>query len=214
MKKVDLMIFDFDGTLADTRMDLCDAVNFTLEKMGLPPRKQEEIIAFVGDGIAELIKRALGEKNLNSYPEAMKIFTGYYQEHLLDSTVLYPGVQEALSYFSRRRKVVMTNKRHDYAVAIAKGLGIEKHFLEIIGDGSTPYKKPDKRLVEDLLHSYGCSREKVIVIGDGMNDVILAKNSGVASCVFLNGLGSRKKLIKAEADYYCERLFEISALFD
>lgn len=92
-------------------------------------------------------------------------------------------------------------------------MGIEKYFEEIIGDGSFPYRKPDKRLVDYLLDKYKLEKEKVVIIGDGLNDIALAKNSGILSCAYLNGLGKRIDLLAARADYYCKSLGEISSVF-
>lgn len=213
MKEIDLMIFDFDGTLADTGLDLANAVNFTLSQMGFSQKKYQEIIAFIGDGVVELIKRALGKDNIQHLAEALKIFGNHYGEHLLDSTTLYDGVSEVLSHFHQKKKIVMTNKRYEYTVAILRGLNIEKNFVKIIGDGSTPYRKPDRRLIDFLLTEHNSARDRIVIIGDGVNDVKLAKNSGILSCGYLNGLGNREELIKAKADYYCENISEIKSLF-
>jgi len=213
MKEVDLMIFDFDGTLADTGVDLAWAVNNTLDQMGYKRKTREEIITFVGDGITELIRKVLGNGQSDRYSEALGLFRSYYEEHLLDNTVLYPDVADVLNHFHGKPKIIMTNKLQSYAETIARGLNIDNNFIEIIGDGSTPYKKPDKRLIEYLLSKYGGKKEKMIIIGDGMNDINLAKNSGISSCIYLNGLGNRKELLSAKADYYCESLSEIKFLF-
>jgi phosphoglycolate phosphatase len=213
MRDVDLMIFDFDGTLADTGADLARAVNYTLDQVGLPEITEAEIKTFVGDGVVKLIERALGADCSEHYPVALKIFSDYYGAHLLDNTVLHPGVIELLENFQHKSKVILTNKRYNFTVAISRGLGIEKYFLEIIGDGSLPYRKPDKRLVEYLLNKYSILNNKTVVIGDGINDIKLAQNSGIESCVYLNGLGKREELLAANADYYCESLFEIKSFF-
>jgi HAD superfamily hydrolase (TIGR01549 family) len=126
---------------------------------------------------------------------------------------LCPEAEEILKYFQHKNKVILTNKRYNFTMAISHGLGIEKYFIEIIGDGSLPYKKPDKRLVDYLLHKYSKEKEKTVIIGDGINDINLAKNSGILSCSCLNGLGKREDLLTANADYYCENILEISSLF-
>jgi len=213
MKNVDLMIFDFDGTLVSTGADLAAAVNYTLEKLGCPVKKHEEIITFVGDGVVKLIERALGPERHEFYPHALEIFSSYYSEHLLDNTSLCPGVKEVLEYFRHKTKVILTNKRYNFTLAISKGLGIEKYFAEIVGDGSMPYRKPDKRLIDYLLHNHEKKAEKTVIIGDGINDVNLAKNSGIICCAYLNGLGKRDVLLAAGADYYCENLSEIKSFF-
>lgn len=213
MKEVDLIIFDFDGTLVSTGADLIASVNYTLEQLGCGIRRDDEIISFVGDGVKELIERSLGKDHLNLYPDALKIFSSHYGEHFLDNTVLYPGAKELLRHFQHKRKIILTNKRYPFTLAMCRGLSIEKYFAEIIGDGSFPYRKPDKRLVDYLLNKYSVEKEKVVIIGDGINDVTLAKNSGILSCAFLNGLGKRIDLLAAHADYYCESLSEIESFF-
>jgi len=213
MREVDLMIFDFDGTLVSTGADLIASVNYTLGRLGCGLRGDDEIISFIGDGVKELIERSLGKDNQSLYPEALKIFSSHYGEHFLDNTVLYPGAKELLEHFRHKKKVILTNKRYPFTLAISKGLGIEKYFEEIIGDGSFPYRKPDKRLVDYLLDKYKLEKEKVVIIGDGLNDIALAKNSGILSCAYLNGLGKRIDLLAACADYYCKSLGEISSVF-
>ncbi|OGP66386.1 MAG: hypothetical protein A2W27_01275 [Deltaproteobacteria bacterium RBG_16_44_11] len=213
MKQIDLMIFDFDGTLASSGADLALAVNFTLNKLLLKPRTQQEIINFVGDGINKLIDRALGRDNLKYHEEAMTIFNDYYREHLLDNTKLYPHALEVLEKFADKKKIILTNKRHKYTLAIAQGLNIAKYFVEIVGADSTPFQKPDKRLMEYLMNKYGPEKKRTIIIGDGVNDIMLAKNSGILSCAYLNGLGNRQELLSLNADYYCESLMEINSLF-
>jgi phosphoglycolate phosphatase len=213
MVEVDLMIFDFDGTLVSTGTDLANSVNYTLNKLGLKQKREDEIIAFVGDGVTKLIERALGQDYHEYYPEAIKIFGSYYSEHLLDNTVLCPGAEEILKYFQHKNKVILTNKRYNFTKAISHGLGIEKYFIEIIGDGSLPYRKPDKRLVDYLLHRYSKKKDKTVIIGDGINDVNQAKNSGILSCSCLNGLGKKEDLLAANADYYCENILEVKSFF-
>lgn len=212
MKEVDLMIFDFDGTLVSTGSDLIASVNYTLDQLGLEQREGNEIISFVGDGVNELIQRALGDDHLADYLKAIEIFTGYYRKHLLDNAALYPGVEEMLKHFKDKKKVILTNKRHNFTLDISHGLGLEKYFVEIIGDGCFPYRKPDRRLVEYLLDKYDVEKGKTVIVGDGLNDIALAKNSGILSCAFLKGLGKAEDLLAAKPDYYCNSLSEISSL--
>jgi len=213
MKKVDLMIFDFDGTLADTGADLVSSINQTLTSMRLDPRSPEEIISFVGDGVKKLMERSLGESNKGRLEEAMSIFSGHYEKHLLDQTVLCPHIEDVLKYFNHKMKVILTNKSYHLTLAIARGLHIDRYFMEIVGADSTPFQKPDQRVVEYLLDKYNVAAQKAVIIGDGVNDIAVAKNAGILSCAYLNGLGNRETLLKMEADFYCENLMEINSLF-
>ena len=213
MKKLDLMIFDLDGTLVSSGADLVHSVNHALEVLKLQKKSKEEIISFVGDGVNKLMERALGQENIRYHEEAMKIFTDYYGKHLLDNTMLYSHVEDVLENYKNKIKIILTNKRYEFTLMIARGLNIEKYFAEIIGIDSTPFIKPDCRIIEHLLGKYGAAKEKTLITGDGINDIITAKNSGILSCACLNGLGNRNDLLSLNADYYCEDILEINSLF-
>jgi phosphoglycolate phosphatase len=214
MEKINLMIFDFDGTIVNTGDDLAAAVNYSLDKLGIPLLKNEDIIGYIGDGVKMLIERSLGNAFPEKFDEALSIFMTYYGEHLLDSTVLYPGVLEILDHYKSKVKVVVTNKLYSYTLRIAEELDIANYFDKIIGMDSAPYKKPDSRLLDPLIEEYGAERHHTIVIGDGINDILLAKNAGVVSCALLDGLGSRDKLLQLKPDYVCENIIELIKLFE
>ena len=213
MKKVDLMIFDFDGTLVSTGADLIQAINYMLNTLTLKEKPEKEILSFIGDGISKLIEKALGQDHIKYHEEAMIIFTDYYGKHLLDNTGLCPQVGKVLKYFGNKTKIILTNKRYNFTSAIAQGLNIAQYFVEIIGADSTPFQKPDRRVIDYILNKYGVAKENTLIIGDGINDIAVAKNSGILSCAYLNGLGNRNDLLNLKADYYCEDLLEINSLF-
>jgi phosphoglycolate phosphatase len=213
MKAVELMIFDFDGILVNSGADLVNAVNYTLSQLSLPVLQEKKIISFIGDGVQKLMERSLGSFFPEYFAEAMKIFDLYYTEHLMDNTAPYPGVETVLSHFCNKKKIIMTNKQYQYTVELTDALHLTDYFDEIIGADSRPYRKPDRRLVDPLLDSYGVPPEQAVVVGDGINDVLLAKNAGLISCAFLNGLGSRGELLSLQPDFVCERLPEMMQFF-
>ena len=208
-----MMIFDFDGTLVSTGDDLADSVNYTLRTLDLEEKSKNEIIGFVGDGISKLMERALGQGALGLHEKAMIIFAEYYDRNLLRNTVLYPHVKDVLKYYENKKKIILTNKRHKFTIKIAQGLNIDQYFSEIIGIDSLPFSKPDRRITEYLLEKYTFSKENTVIVGDGINDILAARNGGVLSCACLNGLGNRNDLLKMKADYYCEDLREMTSLF-
>ena len=181
MKPVDLMMFDFDGTLADTGEDIAASVNHALTALGLGSLPVDVILGFVGDGLRILMERALGADDRAKLEEAMKFFLCHYEKHLLDHTRLYPAAEEMLNHFHSKKKVILTNKRYYLTMAIAKGLKIDRRFLEIVGSDSTPFQKPDGRVVAYLLEKYGVAPSRAVLIGDSVNDVAAAKNAGVLS---------------------------------
>jgi phosphoglycolate phosphatase len=121
--EVDLLIFDLDGTLIESKWDIADSVNLTLRDLGVPERSQEEIFGFVGDGVKKLLRLAVGEGKTDLYDEALRIFRGHYLDHCLDRTVFYPGIDKVLTHFSAKPKAVATNKSIEYTNVILNGLG-------------------------------------------------------------------------------------------
>jgi phosphoglycolate phosphatase len=160
-----------------------------------------------------LIEKSLGENYKGRLEEAMSIFSGHYEKHLMDQTVLCPHIEDVLKYFNHKMKVILTNKRYHLTLAIAHALRIDRYFMEIVGADSTPFQKPDQRVVEYLLTKYNADPQKTVIIGDGVNDIAVAKNAGILSCAYLNGLGNQRTLLRMEADFYCENLMEINSLF-
>ena len=213
MRKIELMIFDFDGTLVYSGGDLANSVNHALGELGLPVLDTEKIIGFVGDGVAKLVERSLGDEHIDRFDEAMELFRVHYSKHLIDTTTLYPGVLDMLDYFSDTSKLIITNKPYDYTIRIAKALGIAGYFDEVIGGDSLSIRKPDREMLTPLLGRYGVTRTDTVVIGDGINDILLAKNTGTLSCALLNGLGARDKLLSLKPDYWCEDIAELRELF-
>jgi len=213
MKPVDLMVFDFDGTLVNSGDDIASSVNYALESLGLPVKERKEILGFIGDGVQKLIQRSLEPGSPDRFAEAMEIFSNHYMQHMLDTTTLCTSVREVLEHFHEKKKIIVTNKRMRFTVAMTDAMDITKYFDEIIGADSTPYRKPDPRLLLPLLEKYGAARERTVVIGDGVNDIILAKETGVLSCALVNGLTDRESLLYLEPDYICETAWELTALF-
>jgi phosphoglycolate phosphatase len=192
--------------------DLTAGVNHALKTLGIPALPLETILGFVGDGIPVLMKRALGPYAIEYYGRSMDLFTDYYREHLLDHTTLYPDVPEVLDHFDRKKKIIVTNKTQEFALKITQALGIAAHFREIIGEGSIPFTKPDPRLLQLAMLKWRVTRERTVVIGDGINDVLLARNAGTLSCAFLNGITARDKLLALAPDLICEALSDLKFL--
>lgn len=212
MIAVKLMVFDLDGTLADTGEDLAGSVNRTLEAMGIGKRPEREILGFVGDGVQRLMKRSLGKGHEHRFEEALARFRDIYAEHLLDHTALYPGVQEVLRHFSDKEKILITNKSRDFTLTLCGALGIASFFRELIAGDSHEFMKPDPRLLLPLLDRYRASRAETLVVGDGKNDILLARNAGVRSCAFLNGIGKREELLELRPDYVIERMSDLEQI--
>ena len=144
-KAVDLVMFDLDGTLADTGHDLADAVNFTRAHFQLSPLPDTMVYANVGRGVEHLLKHSLPEEGADRFPEVMQVFLAHYETHLLDRTVLYPGVRDVLRYFRGKKRLVVSNKMLRLTLAVVRGLGVAEQFDHILGGVARSRKNPTRR---------------------------------------------------------------------
>jgi len=185
-----LLIFDLDGTLIDSRLDLVYSVNATLEHLGRAPLAHEVIESYVGNGVAALVHRALGPCAFEEQVKhAQEFFLDYYRAHMLDNTVLYRGVREALEALGGRSMAVLTNKPVRFSEEILKGLDAARYFRFVYGGNSFSCKKPDPVGVQTLLRDLGASVNEAMMIGDSAVDVRTARNAGIWSCGVSYGLG-------------------------
>jgi phosphoglycolate phosphatase len=180
----DLLIFDLDGTLIDSKRDLADSVNATRVWMGFPALPDATVSSYVGDGAPTLIRRAFPGAGEDDLARALRHFLDYYHEHMLDATTLYPSVREALDRFRDARvpMAVLTNKPVRFSVQLMEGLGLEKHFFRIYGGNSFEEKKPHPRGIDMLVAESSAARERSIMVGDSAVDIRTARNAGVQAC--------------------------------
>jgi phosphoglycolate phosphatase len=188
-----LLVFDLDGTLIDSGADLCASVNAMLRHFGRPALPQEVISTYIGDGVARLVSRALGEPVEAAFLEsAVAYFLDYYREHKLDQTYVYPGVFASLDSLrlepggGPRSMAVLTNKPIGPSLAICEGLGLSSYFFRIYGGNSFDTKKPDPDGLLALMREAGVTADETLMIGDSHVDMMTARNAGVWSmgCTF------------------------------
>ncbi len=180
-----LLIFDLDGTLVDSKLDLAHAVNAMLRHYKRPELPVEVIGTYIGDGAPMLIRRALGDpKDGHHLQEALNYFMLYYREHKLDNTYAYRGVPEMLRAIRNSldlKMAVLTNKPVRPSRDIIAGLGLSEFFVQNYGGNSFETKKPDPLGAQKLLEEFGASPHEAVMIGDSSNDVLTATNSGMFS---------------------------------
>ena len=206
---VRVLIFDLDGTLIDSKLDLALAVNAMLEHSGRPASSHEEIYSLVGNGAPTLVRRALGEGAGEAEVEAsLAYFLSYYLEHMLDNTVLYPGVRECLAAVEKYSLAILTNKPVRFSVAIIEGLGIARYFRYVYGGNSFERKKPDPIGVETLLRDFAAAPRQAMIVGDSEVDIQTARNAGTWACGVTYGLGS-ERLPQSGPDLLLDSLTEL-----
>jgi len=191
-----LLIFDLDGTLVDSRLDLANSVNAMLRHYKKPELPNEVIGSYIGNGAPMLVRRALGDPDDEAYvQEALLYFMSYYREHKLDTTYVYDGIFHALDAIVASRNgnsavkmAVLSNKPVVPSRGIVESLGLGKYFFQVYGGNSFHTKKPDPAGVAALLEEAGARTEETAIIGDSDVDVITARNAGIYSVGVTYGL--------------------------
>jgi phosphoglycolate phosphatase len=211
---MDLLIFDLDGTLIDSKLDLAHAVNAARLHLGMPPIENDRVYSYVGDGAPVLMRRALGpEASDAQVQQALEYFYSYYRDHMLDHTVPYPGVRESLDRLRAAgvKMAVLTNKPVRFSQGIVEGLGLKDHFFRVYGGNSFPEKKPDPAGVEALMREAGAAREATLMIGDSAVDVRTARNAGILCCGVTYGF-QPETLLAEPPDFLMDRMEQVADL--
>ena len=182
---VDLLIFDLDGTLIDSKLDLAHSVNAARAHLGMSPLDLERISTYVGNGAPVLIRRAIGpEAAETQVEEALEFFLEHYRAHSLDHTRLYPGVRESVErlHAAGKRVAVLTNKPVALSLTIVEGLGLAPYFFRVYGGNSFEFKKPHPIGIEKLMAESGVESTRTMMVGDSSVDIQTARNALVRSC--------------------------------
>jgi phosphoglycolate phosphatase len=186
---IQLVIFDLDGTLIDSRLDLVHSVNAALRHIERPELPPEVIASYVGDGAPILIQRALGAEAADEalIRKGLQFFLAYYREHKLDHTTVYPGVAESLKAIQNsangqpRKLAVLTNKPVIPARAIVEALGLGPYFFQVYGGNSFSTKKPEPEGVRQLLTECALAANQAAIVGDSHVDIRTGRNAALAT---------------------------------
>jgi len=211
VNRMDLVIFDLDGTLIDSKKDLYCAVNATRAHCGMPPLESEIVYSYVGEGAPVLIRRTLGPGATDEQvADALSFFLAYYNDHMIDHTVLYPGVRETLDRLVAAgvKLAVLTNKPVRISRAIVEALGVGEHFHRIYGGNSFDQKKPHPVGIETLRAECDAARERTMMVGDSSVDVRTARNAQVKACGVTYGF-QPETLVADPPDLLVHRLEEL-----
>jgi phosphoglycolate phosphatase len=209
LKEIELLIFDLDGTLVDSEQDLALSVNAMLQRMERKPLKVEQIASYVGQGVTVLVQKSLGAGGSEEDVErGTALFLEHYRHHMLDNTVPYPGVREALENLHRWNKAVLTNKPVNFSRDLLAGLGLTEFFRQIYGGNSFERKKPDPVGVFKLMSETETPASNTLMVGDSISDVLAGRNARAWTCGVSYGFGA-PTLKEAPPDLMIDDLREL-----
>ena len=212
-----LVIFDLDGTLIDSRLDLIHSVNAMLRHFKRPELPGDVVASYVGDGAPMLVRRALGDPEDEKFFKAgLEYFLDYYREHKLDYTHVYAGITEALqqirSNSANRKMAVLSNKPVNPTRAIVDALGLADFFVKVYGGNSFDTKKLAPWGGKVLLGETDTAPANAMIVGDSSIDILTGRNAGITTCGVTYGFAPHT-LCEAPPDLLVDTPGELGELF-
>ena len=189
-----MLMFDLDGTVADTCADLAGAVNHVRAEHGLAPLSVAKVTSLLGNGLKDLTTRTFADAPSFDVDAVTERVRDYYWSHVVVKTCLYDGVLETLAHLKEAgyKLSVVTNKPEGPAKTIMDTLGVGAYLDCLIGGGHCAKLKPDPEPLFAALKETGCDAASSWIIGDNWTDLGAAANAGVKACFCTYGYGSKR----------------------
>ena len=208
-RKVDILIFDLDGTLIDSRKDIANAVNHTRKQFNLEKLDTLIIASHIGHGVKNLIEKTNPELESGELDKVLKMFQEYYGEHCVEETTVYEGIPDVLKYYQSKQMAVVSNKPSPFTERILKEKKLSPYFKIILGEESHPKKKPDPAPLLHVIEKLGGKPESSCMIGDWVTDIEAGKRAGMITVGCLYGIGNSKELKEFQPDYLVDSILQV-----
>ncbi|MBI5647157.1 MAG: HAD-IA family hydrolase [Ignavibacteriae bacterium] len=209
-----LLLFDLDGTLADTRNDIAAAVNRTLARADLPALHNDIVLPFVGRGVTHLLRDCFSAAGGDALAgeAAVPIFREEYDTGLVRETVLYPDVRDTLEKLSRYDMAVVSNKPVSMSRRLLAELGVAQFFPLILGGDSLPEMKPSALPLQHAMREMGAEPGETVMIGDSVYDLEAARAANTMAIAALYGFQDEAALRALRPDYAVRGFGELASL--
>jgi phosphoglycolate phosphatase len=218
-ENVTTLFFDLDGTLVDSVPDLTAAVNVMLRQLGLPAREEAQVRTWVGNGMDNLIRRALandmaGQTDPDLFARARPLYKAAYADHISVYSDLYPGAVEGLAELHRAGfpMACVTNKLAEFALPLLDRLGIGHFFATVVGGECTPNPKPAPDALLLCAERLGVPISHGLMVGDSRNDVGAARNAGCPVVCVPYGYNHGQNIHDAQPDAVIASIADLPAL--
>ena len=210
--KFDLIVFDLDGTLADSLPDLAEAANFACRSLGLPEHSQAVIQRMIGGGERKFAEAFLGPGNQGYLKEGLNLYLDYYSRHCGDLTRLYPGVRETLEELSFKKLAVLSNKLQRLTEQVLRVMGILPFFAAVRGGGGELALKPSPEPLVALIGELRLAPERTLMVGDKPADVLAGRFAGARTAAVTYGYGDLPSLTAAAPDFLLHHFTELKKI--
>lgn len=205
------IIFDFDGTLIDSRPGVVKTFKKVVGELASKKLKEKEITQLIGKPLAQIISILLNTNDEALIKKGCGLFQEYYNEKEIYHNILYPGIEEILRLFKKQslQLFIVSNKIESFIKKILEQHNLKEYFNAILGTDGTDKqsKKPDQ--IKNLLNLYKLKKPETVMVGDTENDILAAKENSIYSIGVTWGYGSESNLIKAGADTICHTPLEL-----
>lgn len=214
MVDIKIILFDVDGTLVDSKKVIIDAANYTLLNLGFKQKKEEEIINHLGFEVSYLISRLTGSYDPALIIKGVKIFKGYWSEHITADSMLFNGVIETLNYLKSKEMIITSNGIRKVIERMLNNFKIRKFFKEIISGDEPDCIKPTAcpiNMVFDRfkLENRTIDKNRIMIVGDMDIDIKAGKNAGIKTCAVTYGIGKKKDIVNAKPDFLIDDISEL-----
>jgi len=210
-EKIELIIFDLDGTIVNSIFDIADSVNHVLVKMNRDTVSVPEVQEMIGSGVKKLIELALIDVSDEIVlANALKIFQEYYTKNLITKTRPYEDVLNTLNQLSNFKMAIYSNKPQDLTDKVIMGLDLNSYFDTVQGADESKYKrKPSEEGINYILKKMKIKPENAIMVGDSTHDIHAGKRAGVKTCAVTYGYRDEKILTNESPDFLIHKLTDL-----
>ena len=205
------IIFDFDGTLVNSKPGVVKTFQKVVKEMILKQAKEQEIIQLSGKPLVQMISILLNTDDEVLIKKGSDLFREYYNKEGIYQNIVYPGVKEMLESFKDQscQLFIASNKIELFINKILEQHNFKKYFTYVIGISVDDAQSKKSDLIQSILTNYKLNEEETIMVGDTKNDIIAAKKNLIYSVGITWGYGLENDLIKAGADKICRNPLDL-----
>ena len=207
------IIFDFDGTITDSKHDIAGAQVWVLQQLGVSTYRPEDLFRHIGKTLEETFSTLLPRTLHDRIPDAAKMYSEYYQPRSLQTTQLFPGVKETLEILCLhgKRLAVASTKRGAGIKRATDHFGITGYFVQLQGSDGIPHK-PDPSIINRILSDQLWRREDTLMVGDIDKDILAGRNAGLSTCGVTYGSLSKQELDQHHPDFIISHFPELLSI--